>query len=162
MNILREALKELKTLEEEVDPKDSQIEDVTLEYKNLDLTLTGEWHRPTWGYYGGSPGYYDEIKVTEDFEYEADGGDVFELLCEWFSDEDKRLALEEDNVDLSDDDDEKISDYIELHFDKLVERYMEDLKVHFKDRAIEAAEEYYGDESNFGPDPDEYDDGPSD
>ena len=137
----------------------SQSHNITLDYKNLDLVLRGEYHQPTWGYYGGSPGYYDDIEVTKDFEYEVDADDVVEALWETImADEDSEDALEYKLQHKSEDD---VIEYIEEHFDELVKKYHSDLLNIFKDNAIEAAEEYYQNEyDNWEPDPDMYDDGP--
>lgn len=53
-------------------------DEIEIEYD--DVTVPGEYHPATWGYYGGDPEYYDED--TADITYTVDTSDVIDAMMD--------------------------------------------------------------------------------
>jgi len=120
--------------------KDSKSlkDEVVLFYKDLPITVLGKYHKPTWGESGGEPGYYEEIDEEVDFEFEVDEEYIIEALIYLLGEKEEFKDIEE----------KEFKKYIEENLEDLIEEHKDILKEYFLDQAIEAAEEYYQQESN--------------
>lgn len=92
-------------------------------YRDLELEFEGNA-------FDSSYWYPKEVKT--DWYYEADDEDVSDLLYDIIID------LPENNLEL-----DELKEYIEDNFDDLCEKYMDKIKEHFKEYAIEDAYENY-------------------
>ena len=131
---------------EVVDSEPDDIHDVELHYDSLTIT---QWSlsSPAVLYPTdfAHPAEYDDYEVDIEWDYTADGDEVYSYF------EENHQNFEE----LKDLEDEDLENYISNNFDELVEKYEEDLKDHFIGEARESAEENYEPAEEY-PDPDDY------
>ena len=122
-----------------------------LEYKDLPITVAGQYHAAWWdGFKGiGEPAYYDDKEVKVDYDYVLDWDDFDNFVY----DQDETIKLYDEYLGREATDDELDSeDYTNWIFDnaeKIGDKLYDKLCDHFVEYAAEKAEENYEEETDY-------------
>ena len=115
-------------------------EDFVLQYEDLDITIITHVYPATRWEEADEDGYEDQV----DWDYTVKKEEVYEYLCEY---------LPSELYDFSDKEKDK---YIDEHLDELLEDAKKDIYESYLEKAQKAAEDWYQEKFNEGPDKSDY------